>query len=290
MAGDWIKWTKGLAKRPEVLHMATLMGRSRHEVAGLLCEFWEWADDNVLPADESAICPGFVRIASVSESLVDTLAGAVGFASAMSTVGWIIIRPGSLEFPKFGRHNGKSGKRRALDAERKRSKRIDEPDFVRETSALKADKKRTRGEERREEESPNGDSNKRALDDFETFWQRWPPKRRKSRGAAQKAWASALSKASVQVLLDAAAEYALSDEGRGEFVKMPSTWLNQECWKDDRAAWKRGGGKAAAATQERGERIEAVFDAFRTSAASTRHPERFGAASASGQQQIEFQE
>ena len=128
--------------------MAALMGRSRHEVTGLLMEFWEWADDNVMPADESAICPGFVRIPSASELLVDTLAGADGFASALSAVGWIVIRDGAIEFPKFGRHNGKSGKRRALDAERKRTDRDPRPDSVRNMSASDADKKRTREEKR----------------------------------------------------------------------------------------------------------------------------------------------
>lgn len=46
MAGDWLKWTKGLARKPEVLHIAAQLGRSRHEVASVLMELWEWADDN----------------------------------------------------------------------------------------------------------------------------------------------------------------------------------------------------------------------------------------------------
>lgn len=148
MAGDWIKWTKGLAKRPEVLHMAHVLGRSRHEVAGLLCEFWEWTDDNVVPSDSSATCPGFVRIVSASCPLVDSLAGVDGFAKAMSAVGWLIIRDDTIEFPKFGRHNGKSAKRRALDAERRRSGR-ECPQGVHNLSASEADKMKTRGEESR---------------------------------------------------------------------------------------------------------------------------------------------
>lgn len=156
MAVEWIKWVKGLAKRPEVLQMAHILNKSRHEVAGLLCEFWEWADENVSVSEEdsaSAICPGFVRIASASNTLVDTLSGADGFAEAMTAVGWLIVRDGSLEFPKFGRHNGKSAKRRALDAERKRTTRAESPDSVRDLSASQADKKKTRGEEKREKDS-----------------------------------------------------------------------------------------------------------------------------------------
>lgn len=158
---DWIKWQKGLAKKPEVFQMAIALGRSRHEVAGLLCEFWEWADDNIAPADESATCPGFVRITSASDALIDALVGLTGFASAMSSVGWISLRNGRIEIPNFGRHNGKSAKRRALDAESKRTSRRQN---VGEVSASKADKKRTRREEKREEEkredsSPNGEEN-----------------------------------------------------------------------------------------------------------------------------------
>jgi len=181
MAGEWIKWVKGLAKRPEVLQMAHIMQRSRHEVAGLLCEFWEWADENVLLAEESATCPGFVRIASASKALVDTLAGADGFAEAMSAVGWLIIRDGSLEFPKFGRHNGKSAKRRALDAERKRMTRAESPDSVPKKSASGADKSKTREEKRREESKDNPDLSgsqekqpEKPPDAFEVFWNLYP--------------------------------------------------------------------------------------------------------------------
>lgn len=156
MTGDWIKWVKGLAKRPEVLEMARMMNRSRHEVAGLLMEFWEWADDNVTLETESANCPGFVRIASASCPLVNHLAGADGFAEAMTSVGWLVIRDGRLEFAKYGRHNGKSAKRRASDAERKRNERSHSPESVPNLSASNADKKRTREEKRREE---NKDSN-----------------------------------------------------------------------------------------------------------------------------------
>lgn len=39
-------------------------------------------------------------------------------------------------------------------------------------------------------------------------------------------------------LAAAAEEYAASPEGNGQFVKMPSTWLNGECWDDERVAWK----------------------------------------------------
>ena len=102
MAGDWIKWTKGLAKRPEVLQMAADLGRSRHEVAGLVMEFWEWCDDNVVPEGETANCSGLVSIAAVSTTLVDSIVGVPGFADSMTAVDWLRINAarGLLELPR----------------------------------------------------------------------------------------------------------------------------------------------------------------------------------------------
>ena len=42
-----------------------------------------------------------------------------------------------------------------------------------------------------------------------------------------------------ELLIRRAGEYAESDEGNGEYVKMPSSWLNQSCWEDDPQAWQR---------------------------------------------------
>jgi hypothetical protein len=66
-----------------------------------------------------------------------------GFAAAMMSVGWLEECAEGLVLPDFDTHNGKSAKRRAQESERKR--------VVRKTSALDADKMRTREEKRREE-------------------------------------------------------------------------------------------------------------------------------------------
>lgn len=239
MAGDWIKWQKGLARKPEVFAMAAAIGRSRHEVAGLLCEFWEWADDNAVPENESATCPGFVRIASASDALVDALVSLDGFASAMSSVGWIKFRSGHIEIPNFGRHNGKSAKRRALDAEAKSAKRRQ---GVGNLSASKADKKRTRGEKNRGEKNSSGvpEENLKALCElFERFWEAFPPGRKTKRGKAEAAFTKAVKRADPETIIAAAIEYAASPVGCGEYVQGPEPWLNGDCWNDDRTAWNR---------------------------------------------------
>lgn len=167
MAGDWIKWQKGLTRKPEVIQIAARLGLSRHAVAGLLMEVWEWADDNVqieespsgsCPVsvrDVSESAPGFVRLGDSPAALFDATFAVSGLADAMAAVGWMIVRSGSLVFPKFGRHNGKSAKARALDASRKRAERqngtTSRPESVPNPSGSQPDKKRTREEKRREE-------------------------------------------------------------------------------------------------------------------------------------------
>lgn len=73
---------------------------------------------------------------------------------------------------------------------------------------------------------------------FERFWQVYPSGRKKSKGAAREAFTKAIGKESAEVIITAARHYAGTPEGKGKYVKMPSTWLNQECWDDDRAAWE----------------------------------------------------
>jgi uncharacterized protein YdaU (DUF1376 family) len=86
---------------------------------------------------------------------------------------------------------------------------------------------------------PSGLS-ERVDDAFERFWQAFPKGRKKSKGVARAAFEKAASKAPVDAIIASASEYAASDEGRGQYVKMPSTWLNGECWTDDRTAWRPG--------------------------------------------------
>jgi hypothetical protein len=51
MAGDWIKWSKGLAARREVVLLSSLLHRDRCEIAGRLMVLWEWLDDNVADSE-----------------------------------------------------------------------------------------------------------------------------------------------------------------------------------------------------------------------------------------------
>lgn len=80
---------------------------------------------------------------------------------------------------------------------------------------------------------------KRLLDLFDDFWAAYPPGRKTSKGKARESWMVAVQKEPAERIIAAAKHYATTPDGKGQFVKMPSTWLNQECWDDDRAAWDR---------------------------------------------------
>lgn len=75
--------------------------------------------------------------------------------------------------------------------------------------------------------------------DFELFWIEFPRGRKGSKGTAREAFFKATAKATPAVLIAAAKAYAASEVGRGKYVKMPATWLNQECWQDDPQSWKK---------------------------------------------------
>lgn len=88
------------------------------------------------------------------------------------------------------------------------------------------------------------DSAKNRPEEFERFWEAYPRGRKGAKALAYQAWLKAIKKTTPEALVVAAAEYASSPVGRGEYVKGPAPWLNGECWLDDRESWNRGGPQA----------------------------------------------
>lgn len=72
---------------------------------------------------------------------------------------------------------------------------------------------------------------------FDHFWVVYPSRRKRKRAVALKAWVIAIKKHPAAAIIAAAKEFADSSQGKGEFCPMPSSWLNGECWNDDREAW-----------------------------------------------------
>lgn len=250
---DFIKWNRGLARKPEILEIAARLGRSRHEVAGLYMEFLEWCDLNVVPESESGDCPGFVRLRCASNTVVDSIIGADGFAEALTAVDWLIVRDGSLVIPRFGRHNGKSSKQRSLDAERKRTTRAESPaesGICPKSVRKNPDKSRTRLDKSRVEEKETPIS-PLAIDSggFDSFWGMYP--RKVGKQAAAKAYAVAVARFVAEkgipppearaAILASVTAFAPSPKGQsGKFCPHPATWLNEGRYDDDPETWKGG--------------------------------------------------
>jgi hypothetical protein len=74
-------------------------------------------------------------------------------------------------------------------------------------------------------------NNERTHDDFERFWNIYPKKTDK--GAARRAFATAVKKADPELIIAKAKAYAedpnLPDK---QFIKYPASWLNAEAWEN----------------------------------------------------------
>lgn len=125
MAATWIKMRVDLPTCPKVVRMASALNADRFRTIGALHSAWCLFDIH----SEDGKLPGYTL------ETIDDLLGWPGFAEAMQSVGWLEIAADGVKMPRFDTHNGQSAKRRAMDVERKRIRRM---------SARDADKNRTR--------------------------------------------------------------------------------------------------------------------------------------------------
>ena len=77
-------------------------------VVGKLVRLWSWAEVNRIDGNEM----------NVTFEFIDKVVGKRGFGAALEKAGWIKEVGDRLQFPNFGRHNGPTGKGRALTAQR----------------------------------------------------------------------------------------------------------------------------------------------------------------------------
>ena len=71
---------------------------------------------------------------------------------------------------------------------------------------------------------------------FDAFWEAYPRARRKAKAAARNAFSKAIKKVSLDDMLKALDQHKLQEQWKkdgGQFIPMPSTWLNQERWEDE---------------------------------------------------------
>ena len=203
--------------------MAGTLGMELAEVGAyirLLCYQWE---HETLPNDERTLA---------------RIAGA--FPDEFSKI-WPNVKT------KFISTNGEADSslyNERLEAERQKKQEISEKRaaaaFAMHLQSKQGCKKDAKGSRKKEvgRKSNPRDSSPYS-EDFESFWNAYPKHRRKSKGAAWKAWLSAVKSVPSELIIRKAAEYSNSYDGnRGQYTKLPTTWLNQACWEDDAEAWK----------------------------------------------------
>lgn len=142
----WLKVEKATASKREI---AILARKLCVPIADAFLNWflvYSWAD--------GATATGFV--AGITPEDVDTIAYAkpgTTAALASAEIGWVSVQDGGIMFARWDRHNGKSAKARALEAEAKRLRRSDEDDLSDNVGHLPdALSDQMRGDERRREE------------------------------------------------------------------------------------------------------------------------------------------
>jgi hypothetical protein len=108
LAGDWLKMEVSLPEKPEVWQIAGILRIDPDAVVGKLLKVWRWFDAHT----ENGNAVG------VTYALVDSISGVTGFGEAMALCSWLEQDGSVLRLPRFGRHNGKTAKNRALTAKR----------------------------------------------------------------------------------------------------------------------------------------------------------------------------
>lgn len=127
MAGDWIKVRVNLPDDPAVFRMASVHGCSTEQVVGHLIRIWAWATDQLED--------GHAR--NVTLSQLDAVARVTGFGQSMVDVGWLVVQPDGLLFPRWERHLSQGAKQRVLATERKRKERGEKSQDCHDASVTK---------------------------------------------------------------------------------------------------------------------------------------------------------
>lgn len=236
MIDDYMPVRLNLPDDARVLKIAEVAKIDDDAATGKLIRVWAWAQTNSVDGRLDA-----------TDRVIDRIAGKAGFAAAMRAAGWLKEVDGRPFIPEWEKWNSKSAKRRAAERTIKRISRGQND---------------AEDEDERPESVPNENENlsgqtsghmsgrsvslsvsvlelrkKKEDENFAEFWKAFPTRRKTHKGTARKAFAAAVKKADAETIIAAAAEFAASPKGLGDFCPAPSAWLNGECWEDDRAAW-----------------------------------------------------
>lgn len=227
MAGDWIKFELNTLDKPEVCQIADLADIDPDAVVGKLMRVWGWFDQQT----EDGNAP------SVSKKLLDRLVGVSDFCEHMKAVNWMVESGGVISLPHFDRHNGKTAKNRLLTAKRVANHKAgnakgNAPIVSDALPKEDVEKNNTKPKE----QTPCAPAVRNDLiDSFAQFWEAYP--KRKDKAKALKAWYKLKpDQLLVSKILDALSRQAASPDwarNNGQFIPLPTTWLNGRRWEDE---------------------------------------------------------
>jgi hypothetical protein len=109
MAGDWFPLQLWKSKAVEVISIAAVTRRSRHEVLGLLCDLWSWAS--------SESVDGHIRGVRLLH-LTDAVGGDATFWQAVEAVNWLAEDEQGIVIPGWEHWLSRSAKTRMKAARR----------------------------------------------------------------------------------------------------------------------------------------------------------------------------
>jgi len=116
MAGDWIKWEKGLVRKAEVIRIARALTCTPQHAAACCMQVWEWAEEQTADGTIRGIEVGDVSLA----------VGVPGIGEAMASADWLRTSADGIVLPHWDRHNAQPAKARALNALRMKVTRAEQ--------------------------------------------------------------------------------------------------------------------------------------------------------------------
>jgi hypothetical protein len=127
MAGDYIKWSHGLERKPKTIAIAVSLKVQPILAAGLCMVFWVWCDTQATidMADGEDLHLPVPGTAAAIRTMIDgrNVTDRKGFSAVLESVGWLEVRDGLIVVPGFFRQNGQTAKTRAENRDRQRRKR-----------------------------------------------------------------------------------------------------------------------------------------------------------------------
>ena len=238
----WIELHQSVWSNKKTLHLAARLGISKVYAAAHMAHLWCWALDNAQEGDLTEFIPAVIADAAAWPGNPDQ------FVEAMKSSRYLVEINDKMMLCNWMDYAGKLIEKRKQDAERKRMTRERPADIQRTSSGHPCDGARNRNPnhnqvyittplpppETKTKPKPLLPGGQATL--FEQFWQAYP--RKKSKGAAEKAWTKIKPDEQLHNRIMSALESAKTSEDwtrqdEKRFIPYPASWLNDRGWEDE---------------------------------------------------------